>query len=104
MYRINSISKQMVSLQVIDNGVSKSVNLLPGNFVFSDKITDQMRNLEANRCIRLRELPNTQATTQKSAQTKESIVVNNEVEKNSKTAGTTVKSTTVEKSSSTSSK
>ncbi len=61
MYRINSISSQIVKLQVKTNGALKAVDLLPGNFVFSDELTDQLKNMEFNKVIRVREVKKTVA-------------------------------------------
>ena len=56
MFRVNSISKQMLNFQVVTNGKLKMVNLLPGNFVFTDKLTSQIKNLELNKCVRTHEV------------------------------------------------
>jgi hypothetical protein len=101
MYRINSVSKQLVPLQVVDNGKLRAVNLLPGNFVFSDKITDQLSNLQLNGMIRIHEVQSRPATN--SATTKVSNgIVNNETEKSSKTPGSKVTPTNTEKENTTS--
>ena len=56
MYRINSVSKQLVRLLVVENGKEHLVNLLPKNFVFSDVHTDQMKVLENDGVIKVREV------------------------------------------------
>lgn len=63
MFRINSISSQIVKLQVKTNGALKAVDLLPGNFVFTDEMTDQLKNLEFNKIVRVREVKKAVAQT-----------------------------------------
>lgn len=108
MYRINSISKQMVDLQVVQNDTYKAVKLLPGNFVFSDKVTEQLKNLQNQRCIRIHEVPGKTAGTATTAEkTVANGITNTEATKAPKLSGTTVKptaATTDTKESSTSSK
>lgn len=55
MYRINSVSKQIVRLNVIEAGRPQLVDLLPKNFVFSEAVTDQMKMLEKDGVIRVRD-------------------------------------------------
>ena len=55
MFRVNSTSKQLVRLNVIEAGRPQLVDLLPKNFVFTDIVTDQMRQLEKIGAIRVRE-------------------------------------------------
>ena len=94
MYRINSISKQMVDFQVVQNDTYKAVKLLPGNFVFSDKVTEQLKNLQAQRCIRIHEVPGQTAGTATSAEkTVANGITNTEATKIPKLSGTTVKPT-----------
>lgn len=110
MYRINSISKHMVSLQVFTDGKFKFVNLLPGNFVFSEKLTEQLKNLQNQRCIRIHEVPAYKSGTSTSKvadKTTAKEITNKESTKTSKVSGSTVKltgSSASEKGSSTSSK
>lgn len=54
MYRINSKSGNMISLQVVQNGQFCAVNLMPKSFVFSEEKTEQMSNLELNKAISVR--------------------------------------------------
>ena len=57
MYRVNSISKNLITLQVVQDGKYKSVQLLPRNFVLSERKTPQMVNLELSKAVRIRVLP-----------------------------------------------
>lgn len=57
MYRINSTTSQVVTFQVVNEDKKKlSVTLLPKNFVFTEELTDQIKNLEANKVIKVREV------------------------------------------------
>lgn len=56
MYRINNISKQIVKLQVQKDTKLREVTLMPGNFVLTEAVTQQMKNLENSRVIRVREI------------------------------------------------
>ena len=56
MFRVNSISKQLVRLNVIEAGRQQLVDLLPKNFVFTEAVTDQMKLLEKDGVIRVREI------------------------------------------------
>ena len=64
MYRVNSISKQLVRLNVIEAGKPQLVELLPKNFVFTEVVTDQMRLLEKEGVIRVRAAKVVKAGTQ----------------------------------------
>ena len=75
MFRVNSISKQVVRLNVIEAGRPQLVDLLPKNFVFTESVTDQMKVLEKEGVIRVRE---TKVT--KSANTQVKPEVANEME------------------------
>ena len=55
MFRVNSTSKQLVRLNVIVAGRPQLVDLLPKNFVFTEVVTDQLRQLEKIGVIRVRE-------------------------------------------------
>lgn len=56
MYRINSITKQIVTLIVVEGGKSHVVDLLPKNFVFTEVVTKQQKMLEKEGVIRIREV------------------------------------------------
>ena len=56
MFRVNSTSKQLVRLNVIEAGVPQLVDLLPKNFVFTDTVTSQMKQLEKSCVIKVREV------------------------------------------------
>lgn len=56
MYRVNSISKQLVRLNVVEAGKLQQVDLLPKNFVFTESITDQMKILEKEGVIKVRDV------------------------------------------------
>lgn len=58
MYRINSTAKNMITLQVVKDGKYQDVRLMPKNFVMSEDITEQMKNMEFNKLIRVRQVPN----------------------------------------------
>ena len=60
MYRVNSISRQVVKFQVKKEGKLHDVSLMPGNFVFSEEKTNQMKNLENSGVIRVREVASKQ--------------------------------------------
>lgn len=62
MYRINSISPNMITLQVVTEGKYHSVQLLPRNFVMSEVLTPQMDMLADNKAIRIREVRATKAS------------------------------------------
>jgi len=55
MFRVNSTSKQLVRLNVVEAGKMQLVDLLPKNFVFTEAVTDQMKMLEKDGVIRVRE-------------------------------------------------
>ena len=57
MYRVNSVSRTITKLLVVEHGRETLVTLLPKNFVFSEKVTDQMKVLEKNGVIRVRKVP-----------------------------------------------
>ena len=56
MFRVNSTSKQLVRLNVVDGGKLQQVNLLPKNFVFTEQVTDQLKLLEKEGVIRVRDV------------------------------------------------
>ena len=56
MFRVNSMSKQLVRLNVVDGGKLQQVNLLPKNFVFTEQVTDQLKLLEKEGVIRVRDV------------------------------------------------
>lgn len=58
MYRVNNATKQMVKLQVVQDGKLHAVNLLPGKFVLTDELTNQIMNLEKNRAVKTHAVPN----------------------------------------------
>ena len=62
MFRVNSISKQLVRLNVIESGRQQLVDLLPKNFVFTEAVTDQMKLLEKSGVIRVREIKATRSS------------------------------------------
>jgi len=73
MFRVNSTSKQVVRLNVIEAGRPQLVDLLPKNFVFTESVTDQMKILEKEGVIRVRE---TKVTKSANAQVKPEVVAN----------------------------
>lgn len=56
MYRVNSQAQNMITLQVVVDGKYSSVQLMPKKFVLSEEKTDQMKNMELNGLIRVREV------------------------------------------------
>ena len=64
MFRVNSISKQVVRLNVIEGGRPQLVDLLPKNFVFSEACTNQMKLLEKEGVIRVRAVKSKPAAAQ----------------------------------------
>ena len=63
MYRVNSTANNLVNFQVIQNGESHLVQLLPHNFVFTERLTDQINNLVSQSVIRVHEVSNVASAT-----------------------------------------
>lgn len=55
MYKISSTSGNLTTLQVVKDGRLKTAHLLPKNFILSEVVTEQMKNLEKSKVIRIRE-------------------------------------------------
>lgn len=68
MFRVNAISNQIVRLNVISAGRPQLVDLLPKNFVFTEAVTDQMKLLEKDGVIRVREAKVVQAANVQKSQ------------------------------------
>ena len=56
MFRVSSISKQLVRLNVVEAGSLHQVDLLPKNFVFTESVTDQMKILEKEGVVRVKDV------------------------------------------------
>lgn len=56
MFRVNSMSKQLVRLDIVEAGSLHQVALLPKNFVFTDVVTDQLKVLEREGVIKVKEV------------------------------------------------
>lgn len=65
MFKLTSTSNSPLSFQVVENGNFKAVRLTPKAFCFTETLTDQIRNLQALRVLRIKEVP---APAQKAAQ------------------------------------
>ena len=55
MFRVNSIAKQLVRFNVVTEGKLQQVDLLPKNFVFTESLTDQIKLLEKEGVIRVKD-------------------------------------------------
>ena len=73
MFRVNSTSKQLVRLNVVTAGVTQQVDLLPKNFVFTDSVTPQMKLLEKEGVIRVRETKVTKVSAEIKPQEKSEV-------------------------------
>ena len=80
MYRINSVSKQMVRLLVVEGGKEHLVNLMPKNFVFTEKVTDQMKILENDGVIKVRQASVKNPVLKAKATPKPAVSVNKPME------------------------
>lgn len=67
MYRVNSIAKSLVTFQVYQDGKLHSVNLLPRNFVFTERVTPQIENLVKQRVLRVHEVKDPVVSTTSSS-------------------------------------
>jgi len=69
MFRVNSTSKQLVRLNVVVGGKLQLVELLPKNFVFTESVTPQMKMLEKDGVIRVRDAKVTKSVETPQVQT-----------------------------------
>lgn len=63
MFRVNSTTNQLVRLDIMEAGKLQQVALLPKNFVFTETVTDQLKVLEKEGVIRVREVKAVKSST-----------------------------------------